>query len=134
MGDTFAHLRVTNPTPTSWQHFETFHENMVPSYHSKYPMAQGVALGIGERVFGEPWVGVYLSSALMAGAICWALGAFVPSAWALFGGILCAVRLCGFGYWINSYWGGSVTALGGALVLGTAARLLLAGSGGPRTV
>jgi hypothetical protein len=124
MGDTFAHLRLTNPTPPSWQHFETFHENMVPTYHSKYPIAQGVALAVGEKIVGEPWFGVYLASALMAGAICWAIGAFVPASWALFGGLLCALRLCAFGYWVNSYWGGPVTALGGALVLGAGARML----------
>jgi len=124
MGDTFAHFRLTNPTPPSWQHFETFHENLVPTYHSKYPIAQGVALAAGEVGFGNPWIGVYLSTALMCGAVCWALQAFVSPGWALLGGVLCVLRMAVLGYWMNSYWGGSVTALGGALVLGAGARVL----------
>lgn len=124
LGDTFAHFRLTNPTPPSWQHFETFHENMVPTYHSKYPIAQGVALAVGEVGFRNPWIGVYLSTALMAGAVCWALLAFVTPGWAMIGGLLCVLRMAVFGYWMNSYWGGSVTALGGALVLGAGVRVL----------
>ena len=123
-GDTFAHRELTNPTPASWQHFETFHENMVPTYHSKYPIAQGVALAVGEFGFRNPWIGVYLSTALMCGAVCWALQAFVTAGWAMFGGVLCVLRMAVFGYWMNSYWGGSVTAIGGALVLGAGARVL----------
>jgi hypothetical protein len=124
MGDTFAHFRLTNPTPPAWEHFETFHENMVPTYQSKYPVAQGVVLAFGELVFGQPWAGIFLSAALMAAAITWALQAFVPHAWAFLGGVLCVLHLCVVGYWVDSYWGGTVPALGGALALGGAVRLI----------
>ena len=123
MGDTFAHFRLTNPTPSSWQHFETFHVNLTPTYHSKYPVAQGLMLGLGEIVFHRPWIGVYLSTAVSCGAICWALQAFVPPGWAFLGGLIAVFRLALFCYWMNSYWGGSVAALGGAVALGAVVRL-----------
>lgn len=127
MGDTFAHLRLTNPTPASWPHFETFHVNMTPTYHSKYAVSQGLVLGFGEFVFHQPWIGIYLSTALMCGAICWALQAFVPPAWALIAALLATVRFALFSYWMNSYWGGSVAAVGGAVALGAVVRLFQPG-------
>src|SRR5215469_2488430 len=30
--DTFTHLRLTNPTPAMWQHFEQFHVIYLPTY------------------------------------------------------------------------------------------------------
>jgi hypothetical protein len=123
MADTFAHHRLANPTPASWEHFETFHVNLRPTYHSMYPVAQGLALAFGQTLFHQPWVGVYLSTSLLCGAICWALQSFVPPLWALVGGLLAVMRIALFGYWMNSYWGGSVAALGGALALGAVVRL-----------
>lgn len=123
MGDTFAHGRLANPTPPSQPHFETFHINLTPTYHSKYPIAQGVVLAVGEVVFHQPWVGIYLSTAILCGAICWTLQAFVPPGWALLGGLFAVFRLALFSYWMNSYWGGSVAAVAGALALGAVVRL-----------
>ena len=123
MADTFSHFRLTNPTPAAWQHFETFQVNLTPTYHSKYAVAQGLALAFGKIVFHLPWIGVYLSTALLCGAICWALQAFVPPGWALLGGLLAAFRFAFLSYWMNSYWGGSMAALGGALALGSVVRL-----------
>jgi len=126
MGDTFSHGRLTNPTPAAWRHFETFHVTLTPTYHSKYPVAQGIALAFGEMVFHQPWIGVYLSTAILCGAICWTLQAFVPPIWALLGGLLAALRIALFSYWMNSYWGGSMAALGGALALGAVVRIFAA--------
>src|SRR6267154_168180 len=124
MADTFAHGRLANPTHPMWAHFETFHVNQVPAYVSKYYPAQGVFLAIGQVVFGHPFWGVLLSSALMCAAICWALQAWISPSWALLGGMLAVVRLGTFSYWTNSYWGGAAAAIGGALVLGALPRIL----------
>ncbi len=123
LADTLSHFRLTNPTPPAWQHFETFQVNLTPTYHSKYAVAQGLALGFGKIVFHQPWIGVYLSTAILCGAICWALQAFVPPGWALLGGLLATFRFAFLSYWMNSFWGGSMAALGGALALGSVVRL-----------
>src|SRR4051794_31124355 len=41
LGDTFAHGRLSNPTPPEWRHFETEYELMRPVYASQYQPAQG---------------------------------------------------------------------------------------------
>jgi hypothetical protein len=120
--DTFAHGRVTNPTPALAEFFESGQILVRPSYASKYPPGHSLVMAIGERLFGHPWFGVWLSCGALAAALLWALeGWFAPS-WALFGTLL-AVPLCSFSYWMNSYMGGSVAAIGGALVVGAYPRL-----------
>jgi hypothetical protein len=124
-GDTFAHGRLTNPTPAMWTHFETIHITMNPTYQSMYFPGQGLILAASTIVFGNSWIGLLIVSALMCAALCWMLQAWLPASWALLGGLIAVLRLGVFSYWTNTYHaGGSLAALGGALILGALPRLM----------
>jgi hypothetical protein len=121
--DTFASGRLTNPPHPMWVHFETFHVNMQPTYHSKYAPAQAIFLAFGRRVAGHPWFGVCLAMGLMFAALCWMLQGWVAPPYALAATLLAMLEWGFTSYWINSYWGGAVPALGGALIIGALPRL-----------
>lgn len=125
--DTYASGRLANPPHPFWEHFETFHVLTQPTYASKYPPLQGLVLAFGQKLFGQPWIGVLLSTALMCAAICWMLQGWITPGAALLGALLVMLRLAILGYWMNSYWGGAVPAIGGALVFGALARIALGG-------
>ena len=120
--DTFAHGRLTNPPHPLWQFFESTYILQQPTYASRFPPGQAIAMAVGQVVFGHPWFGVWLSAGLLAAALCWALQGWLPPGWALFGAFI-GLDLCLFSYWMNSYWGGAVTAIGGALVIGAWVRI-----------
>ena len=122
--DTFASGRLSNPTHPLWQFFESFHVNQIPTYASMYPPAQGMILAAGRLIGGNAWLGVLVSTALMCGGLCWMLQGWLPGRWALLGGAIAMIRIAFFSYWGNSYWGGTVAAIGGLLVLGAIPRLV----------
>lgn len=122
-GDTFAHGRLANPTPPYWQHFQTEYTLLTPVYASQYQPAQGLILAAGELIAGHAWWGVWLSVGIMCGSLCWALGFVMPASWALFGAFIAALQFGIFGLWMNSYFGGALSATAGALIFGALASL-----------
>jgi hypothetical protein len=122
--DTFASGRLANPTHPFWAHFETLHVNQLPTYVSKYPPTQALIMAAGQRVFGQPWFGVWISAALMCGSICWMLQGWLPPRSALIGGGLAVIQMGVLGYWVNSYYGGAAAAFEGSLLLGVVPRIV----------
>jgi hypothetical protein len=115
--DTFAHGRLANPPHPLAKFFESFHVLVRPVYASKYPPGQAMFLALGQKLFGHPFYGVLISNAFMLFTTCLMLYAWVPARWALAVSGMLALCLWPGMYWTNSYWGGSVAASGGALVL-----------------
>jgi len=123
LADTLARGRLSNPPHAMHLFLETFHVNQFPFYVSKYPPAQGAALALGQ-ILGCAWTGVLLSAAGMCAAVLWMLQGWMAPRWAFLGGLLVFFRLATFSYWVNSYWGGTVPAIGGALVTGALPRII----------
>lgn len=129
--DTFARGRLTNPTHPMWRHFESFHIIQRPTYQAKYPPAQGLAIAPGQALTGHAIVGVWMGMAACAAAVCWMMLAWAPPRWALFAGLMPALRFgtaplwdtIWFGYWSTTYWGGAVALAGGAMLFGALPRL-----------
>ncbi len=123
LGDTLAHFRLANATHPLYQFFEAVFVLQQPKYASIYPLGQGLFLALGELHFRNPWVGVLLSCGAFCAACYWMLRAWVPPVWALAGGFLAAIEFGPLTPWVNSYWGGFVSAIAGCLVFGALPRL-----------
>lgn len=120
--DTFSRGRLTNPTHPMWRHFESPHIFHRPTYMSKYPPGQGMALALGKVLSGRAVLGVWLSVAAACAALCWMLAGWLPVRWALAGSLLAAVHPLVVA-WSMTYRGGAVAFLGGCLLLGSWKRL-----------
>ncbi len=123
MSDTFASGRLANSVHPMAIFFESFHIDQWPTYASMYPPAAGIALAAGQ-VLGHPIIGVWLATAVFCASLCWMLQAWLPPRWALFGALIAVCRIGIFSYWANSYWGGSVAAVGGCLLWGGVGRAI----------
>src|SRR5579871_4769674 len=120
---TLAHLRLANPPHPYSQFFETFFVLQQPTYSSVFPIGQGIALALGRLLFGNPWAGVALSIGAFCALSYWMLRAWISPGWALIGGLLTVVEFGPLNQWMNSFWGGAVSACAGCLVFGSLPRL-----------
>jgi hypothetical protein len=123
IADTLLHGRLANPVHPLHQFFETFFVLQEPSYSSVFPIGQGIALALGRMIFGHPWAGVVLSVGGFCALCYWMLRAWTTPGWALLGGLLAGLEFGPLNQWMNSYWGGAVSAMAGCLVFGALPRL-----------
>ena len=122
LGDTLAHLRLSNPTHPMHRFFETVFVLQEPAYASIYPLGQGFILAAGE-LLGSPWIGVLLSVGAFCAGCYWMLRGWVAATWAFTGGLLAVLLFGPMNQWTNNYWGGAVSGIAGCLVFGAIPRL-----------
>ena len=123
LADTLRHLRLANPPHPLHQFFETFFVLQEPTYSSIFPLGQGVILALGWAIFGHPWAGVALSIGALCALCYWMLRAWATPGWALAGGLLAVIEFGPLNQWMNSFWGGAVSACAGCLVFGALPRI-----------
>jgi len=123
LADTLRHFRLANPPHPLHQFFETFFVLQEPTYSSIFPLGQGIVLALGWTIFGHPWAGVALSIGAMCALCYWMLRAWTTPGWALAGGLLAVIQFGPLNQWMNSFWGGAVSACAGCLVFGALPRL-----------
>lgn len=123
VADTLRHFRLANPPHPLHQFFETFFVLQQPTYSSIYPLGQGLVLALGWTLFGTPWAGVLLAIGAFCALCYWMLRGWTTPGWALLGGVLAAIEFGPLNQWMNTYWGGAVTAVSGCLVFGALPRL-----------
>ncbi len=123
LGDTLSHFRLTNPPHPLHQFFETYFVLHQPTYSSIYPLGQGIALAIGKVIFHNLWAGVALQIAAFCALCYWMLRGWTTPGWALVGGLLAVMEFGPLNQWMNTFWGGGVSAVAGALTFGALPRL-----------
>jgi hypothetical protein len=122
VADTLLHGRLANPAHPFWHHLETVYVLQQPAYASSYPIGQGAILALGILLTGHPWGGVLLSAGLLCAAIFWMLRAWLDPSWSCLGSLLTAVIFCVSTPFVDTYWGGPLSAAGGAVLFGALAR------------
>ncbi len=112
------HGRLANPTPALAEHFETLQELMRPVLRVQVSAALGAGDGSRTEAHRSAVDGVWLSMGVLCAVLCWALQGWLPAVWALAGSLIAVLHIGIVSYWTESYWGGALAAIGGALLIG----------------
>src|SRR5579884_240982 len=123
LADTLRHFRLANATHPLFPFFEAVFVLQHPHYASIFPLGQAMPLAIGWIALGHPWAGVVLSECALCALCYWMLRGWVAPQWALLGGALAVIEFGPLNAWMNTYWGGAVSACAGCLVFGALPRL-----------
>ena len=123
LADTLRHFRLANPMHPMHRFFEAVFVLQKPTYSSIFPPGQGFALAFGRLFFGHPWAGVVLSVAIFCALCFWMLCGWTTPLWAFAGALLAGLEFGPLSAWMNTYWGGAVSACAGCLVFGSVPRL-----------
>jgi hypothetical protein len=121
---TFLDGRLVNPTPPHWEHFQTFFIVPEPYFVSKFPPGQALFMAFGKIISGEFIPGIWIVFILTCIATYWMLLAYVKPHWAFLGVFAVASNGHLLLEWSNSYWGGALPMLGGALLFGAIKRIV----------
>ncbi len=89
-----------------------------PTYASMYPVLRSFPIFIGLFLGIGAWGGVLLSMVALTVAAYWMVREWINSRYAFIASLIVMVRYGLFSLWVNSFWGGAFTALGGVLLLG----------------
>jgi hypothetical protein len=122
--DTFASGRLTNPAPQFPLFFESEHILVTPTYQSKYPPAQSLAMAVGQATTGHPISGVWLTCGLFAASLMWMLDSWTSRHYAFAVTVGTVITVGTTTYWAQSYWGGMLGASGAAIVFGALRRTI----------
>jgi hypothetical protein len=121
---TFLEGRLVNPTPPHWEHFQTFFIVPGPYFVSKFPPGQALFMAFGKLISGEFILGIWIIFILACIATYWMLLAYFKPHWAFLGVFAVASNGHLLLEWSNSYWGGALPMLGGALIFGGIKRIV----------
>jgi hypothetical protein len=127
LADTLAHFRLANATHPMHRFFEAVFILQQPSYSSIFPLGQGIVLAAGQVIFRHAWAGVVISIGALCALSYWMLRAWVTPFWALLGALLGVSEFGPLSSWMNTYWGGAVSAIAGCLTFGAMVRLRQSG-------
>ncbi len=118
---TFADLRLRNPVPDFVESVDPMYVTDAPYWVSQYQPGNGLTLALGVGL-GNPWIGVFLSTGVMLLALWWAARGYFTERWSLAALLIAAIQWGVFGPQMNTFHGGNVAVIGGALIVGGLAR------------
>jgi hypothetical protein len=98
--------------------FESVYIILSPAYASMYPVLRSFPIFVGLSLGIGAWGGILLSMVALIVVVYWMVREWMNSRYAFIAAFIVVIRYGLFSFWVNSYWGGAFTALGGVLLLG----------------